>query len=143
MIFQETPKDFSPRFEVASCFLEFDGKFLLLHRHDSKPEGNKWGVPAGKIEAGEKPDEAIFRELKEETGIKIPKNEISCFGKVFVKYPDFDFVHYIFNARLSKPEKVEISKDEHKGFKWVSPKQALKLPLVKDEEACIKLCYKI
>ena len=53
MIFKERPPNFSSEFDVASCFVEHDGEILLLHRQDHKPEGNTWGVPAGKVDEGE------------------------------------------------------------------------------------------
>ena len=53
MIHTDPPEHFAPRFEVVSCFVEHDGEILLLHRNEGKSEGGKWGMPGGKIEAGE------------------------------------------------------------------------------------------
>lgn len=53
---------------VVGCFLEYEGKFVLLHRHAHKPNGGTWGLPAGKVEPGESDTAAVLRELWEETG---------------------------------------------------------------------------
>jgi len=143
MIYREKPRDFNSKFNVVSCFVEYDRKILLLHRQDHKPEGNTWCVPAGKVDEGEKILEATVREIREETGFGIPSSQIKYFGKVYVKYPEYDFIYHIFNTRLDKQQKVAINHNEHKDFKWISPKNALNVPLIQDLDACIKLFYKI
>jgi hypothetical protein len=56
MYFHRKPDRFDPKFEIVACWLmRPDGRFVLLHRQPWKPEGNTWGVPAGKIEEGEVP----------------------------------------------------------------------------------------
>ena len=95
MIFLKKPEDFDPKVTIASCFLERDGKFLLLHRCDNKFEGNTWGVPAGKVERGESISTATARELFEETGVMVPVRKIIYWRETFVRYPDFDFVYHV------------------------------------------------
>jgi len=143
MIYTKQPNNFSPKFEIVSCFVEDQGKILLLLRQDHKPEGNTWGVPAGKIGKGENIFQTIIREIKEETGFNIPKSQIAYFDKVFVKYPSYDFVYHIFYTKLNKESKVKINDAEHKDFKWTTPQNSLILPLIQDLDACIKLFYKI
>ena len=84
MIYKERPQNFNPKFEVVSCFVEYNGEILLLHRQDHKPEGNTWGVPAGKVDDGENLLESMVREIKEETGFLLPSSQLSYFEKVFV-----------------------------------------------------------
>jgi hypothetical protein len=43
MLVSDKTKDFNPKFEVVSCFIEVEGRILLLHRADHKPQGNTWG----------------------------------------------------------------------------------------------------
>jgi len=68
---------------------------------------------------------------------------ISCgsFNKLYVKYPEYDFIDHIFHANLNRIPEVKLSSKEHKDFKWMSPKDALNLPLVKDEDSCIEMFY--
>ncbi len=143
MIYKERPQNFNPEFDVVSCFVEHDGEILLLHRQDHKPEGDTWGVPAGKTNAGEKIIEAMIRELREETGLRLPSSRLSYFGKVFVKYPDYDFIYHIYHTKLNQRRKVAINHKEHKNFGWISPENALNKRLIQDLDACIKLFYEI
>lgn len=141
MIYSTKPKDFKAQNEIVSCFVENDGEILLLHRLESKFEGGTWGVPAGKVEAGESINEALIRETWEETHIKLAESDILFFDKVYVRYPNFDFNFYIFHSLLDKRPNVKINNKEHQNFKWISPQQALKENLIRDLDGCIKLYY--
>jgi len=141
MIYTERPQNFNPKFEIVSCFLERNGEILLLHRQDSKPQGNTWGVPAGKTEDGEKIDDAVCRELKEETDYGVSKNKPEFIRTVFVQYEDYDFVYHIYRLVLEEDFIVKIDAVSHKDFKWTNPQEALGMNLIQDLDACIKLCY--
>ncbi|OGE30819.1 hypothetical protein A2631_03975 [Candidatus Daviesbacteria bacterium RIFCSPHIGHO2_01_FULL_44_29] len=141
MLYLSKPSKFSPRFEVVGCFVESNEEILFLLRQDGKSEGNKWGVPAGKVDSDESPEIAICRELKEETGLTVPK--IKHILKVYVKYSEYDFVFNMYKARLSQRQNILVKKDEHKDYQWVTPKQALGLNLVLDMDSCIKLLYNL
>jgi ADP-ribose pyrophosphatase YjhB (NUDIX family) len=67
MLYTNKPEVFDPKFDVVSCFVEYKGKILLLHRQDHKPQGNTYGVPAGKVDAGEDIWTTVRREIEEET----------------------------------------------------------------------------
>jgi 8-oxo-dGTP pyrophosphatase MutT (NUDIX family) len=139
MLHEIKPRDFDPEFESVGCFVEHNGEILLLLRQDSKPEGNTWGMPAGKVkkEKGEKPEEAAGREVEEETGIKVPRSQISLFRTVYVRYPDYDFVYHICHVGLEKRSKVQINPAEHQDAQWKSPEEALNMPVIQDLDACI------
>lgn len=59
--------------ERAGVVLIRDGKILLMFRHHwSQHNGHEYYIlPGGTIEPGENPEEAVVRELKEETGLDI------------------------------------------------------------------------
>lgn len=141
MIYENKPEDFSPKLKVVSCFVRKDDKFLMLLRQGHKPEGNKWGVPAGKIDKGESSVDTIVREVFEETGLEIKK--FGYFKKLFVRYPDMDFIYHMFYADLEKDCEIKLRSEEHKDYKWVTPEEALDLPLILDNDLCIKLFYGI
>ncbi len=141
MIYKSLPREFHKKFEVVSCFIEYKGDILLLHRQNHKPEGDMWGVPAGKIDEGETILEAMVREMREETGLKILPGNLTYFNKVFVKFPEYDFVYHMFSMPLREKPEIKINKDEHKDFTWTSPKNALSMNLMRDLDSCIKLFY--
>ena len=53
------------------CYIEKDGKYLMLHRTVKKNDVNKdkWIGVGGHFEADESPEECLLREVKEETGL--------------------------------------------------------------------------
>ena len=55
------------------CYIEDDGKYLMLHRTKKKNDINegKWIAPGGHCENGESPDDCVQREVMEETGLKL------------------------------------------------------------------------
>lgn len=141
MIYKNLPEKFKSRFEIVSCYVENNGKILLLHRHDHKSEGNRWGVPAGKKDSGENIVDAMIREIKEETGQKLSHTQLEYLTKVYVKYPEYHFIYHMFRTKLNGGPEIILSKDEHKAYKWVSPREALDLELVRELDRCIKMFY--
>lgn len=61
-----------PIVEVAAAVIERpDGSFLLGRRPAGTPYAGWWEFPGGKLEAGETPQQALVRELREELGIAV------------------------------------------------------------------------
>ena len=79
---------------VAAIIRNESGKILLVKSFNSEV----WGLPAGAIDLGETPAEAIIREVFEETGLNIlPEKIIGVFGgeKFRYTYPNGDKVEYL------------------------------------------------
>jgi len=79
---------------VAAVIQDGDGRLLL----QEKASGEGWSLPAGAIEPGETPQEAIMREVLEETGLKVAPVEIlGVFGGRDFRhtYPNGDEVEYV------------------------------------------------
>ena len=141
MIFLTAPTDFKSAFDVSACFVECDGKILLLHRAAHKVEGNKWGMPAGKIEKGEEVTVAMARELLEETGLTASPSDFTPIKTVFVRYPERDMVFHMFLLRLEILPEVRLNSLEHQAFRWTTPAESLAMPLMMDEDICVKIAY--
>ena len=91
-----------------------EGRFLLLKR-SSYPDQwmpNKWSMPGGGIEDGEKPVEAALRELKEETGLSVDK-----FKESFVIQRGENVEHVFLMLYEGDPFNIKIDK-ENQGFGW-------------------------
>jgi ADP-ribose pyrophosphatase len=141
MFYKDRPKNFNPKFDVVSCFVEVGGEILLLHRQDNKPQGDTWGVPAGKKDVLESIEEAIIREMKEEINYNGAFSSLKYFDKVFVQYSTFDFIYHIFHLPLKNKPKIKLNPAEHKDYIWKTPEFSLKMKLIEDEDKCIKLFY--
>ena len=142
MIFRDCPDNFNSKFEIVSCYVEHNGDILILHRQDYKPEGDTWGLPAGKIDAEEDKITAMLREIKEETGIIKQAADLEFLDTVYVKYPEYHFIYHMFKIELKNRPEIKLNDNEHKAYKWASPSDVLQLPLVRDLDSCIKISYK-
>lgn len=143
MLFEIAPADFKPVFDVTSLFLEWDGRILLLRRAAHKPQGNTWGVPAGKVEPGEQPDKALLRELQEEAGLHLAPHDLVYLETLSVRYPDYDFTYYMYRATLDTEPAVRIDPSSHTDFMWITPHEALPMgdELIWGLDACIRRTY--
>ena len=139
MIYKEKKENFIPDVEVTGCFILVGAKFLLLNRVAHKWEGGKWGPPGGKVDKEDTDiKEAAQREIKEETGIIIAKEDLIFHKTFYVIHSNGKYFYHNFSCRLKVKPKVILSEKEHQDYKWVTPAEALRMPLVLDEDFCLK-----
>lgn len=141
MISRTEIPDFNKKFDVVSVFIDHGPDTLLLHRQDHKPQGNTWAMVAGKVDEGESLSQALSREVEEEIGLKFSPEEFRYSESYYVRYPEFDYSYHVFHLSLAERPELQINLDEHKDFKWVSPRVALDLDLIQYEDLCIKWFY--
>ena len=67
---------------------ESAGNILIAKRGEDQHQGGLWEFPGGKVEAGEKVQEALERELEEELGLKANVNDMSPIITIPFHYPD-------------------------------------------------------
>lgn len=85
---------------VAACALiDADGRVLLAERPAGKPMAGLWEFPGGKIGAGETPEAALIRELKEELGIDVAEACLSPFAFASHRYDDFHVLLLLYLCR--------------------------------------------
>lgn len=139
MISRTKPKDFNKKFEVVTCFIQHENTFLLLHRQGHKPQGNTWGVPGGKVHKDDADNAtALAREIQEEIGVSVEPAKLNYFKSFFVQYPEYDFVYHMHFHKVKALPKIDLHKEEHKDYRWVTPQEALGMVLIPDEDFCIK-----
>ena len=111
--------------KVVGCFLEYNGKFVLVHRLPHKPDGDTWGLPGGKVDSGESDREAIRRELFEETGYSARDDELVLIGQYDFVSPRGDtFTYVTFRITLSEPHEVILEEAAHSEYKWMTVEEA-------------------
>lgn len=141
MLITDEMNDFYKKADVVSCFIGFNDKHLLLQRQLGRTSASQWGPPAGKVEEGEGLEQAIVREVKEESGITLSKTDLSYFGSVNVRHGNFDFVYHIFSAQLTDQPEIILSAREHQNYTWATPEQALEMNMVEDQDWCVRWFY--
>jgi ADP-ribose pyrophosphatase YjhB (NUDIX family) len=65
----------TPKIGVQGALFDADGKILLEQRIDD----SLWGLPAGWVEVGERPETSVVREFQEETGLSVQPTAIIGF----------------------------------------------------------------
>ena len=124
---------------VGICERE-DGCILLIQRKDKNPIWDKkWEFPGGKIEANEEPEDAVGREVVEETGLQTASK--SFFG---VHIHDWDLPEetlrvsvHCFHCEVRDGEVVH---EKEKAYKtnWVSIEEAFEYDSLKANNDILK-----
>ena len=120
---------------IRSVIKNNEGEILVLRRHPkSKTNPHKWELPGGKIEKGEFFDEALIREIKEETALDVKVGDF-C-EAVQDDYPHKRTVQLIMYSKDITGE-VKIS-DEHDDWMWASIDEIKSLEITSSLEKTIK-----
>src|SRR3954471_9846484 len=85
---------------VAACALvDADGRVLLTERPAGKSMAGLWEFPGGKIEAGERPEDTLIRELNEELGIGVGNPCLAPLPSASHAYDDFHLLMPLYVCR--------------------------------------------
>ena len=104
------PEDIRPG--VGAVVLNGSGEVLLLKRADRE----QWALPTGTVERGEAVEEALSREVQEETGLQITVNRLTGVyshpkQQVF-SYPSGETVHFVTNCFLCSVDGGTLEADQ-------------------------------
>jgi 8-oxo-dGTP diphosphatase len=104
---------------VSAVILDKDK--ILLEKRKNSPGKGKWSVPGGLVELGEDVEQAVIREVKEETGLEVcePRlfdvvNYVSLSGKGAVKY-HYVILDYLVTVKSGNPKAAS----DADALKWV------------------------
>ncbi|MBL6936454.1 MAG: 8-oxo-dGTP diphosphatase MutT [Alphaproteobacteria bacterium] len=112
---------------VAACALiDPDGRVLIAQRPPGKAMAGLWEFPGGKVEAGERPEETLIRELDEELGITVAEPCLAPFTFASHTYPDFQLLMPLYLCR--RWEGTVVAR-EHSALKWVRPRELSQYPM--------------
>jgi 8-oxo-dGTP diphosphatase len=110
----------------AVALIDGDGRVLLAQRPPGKHLAGLWEFPGGKIEAGETPEQALVRELKEELGIDISVSCLSPLAFVSHAYETFHLAMPLFACRVWQGH---AKAQEGQTLVWAYPKDFDKYPM--------------
>ena len=110
-----------PRVATAVAGVIVKKDKILLVKRNREPFKGSWMFPAGFVDFGEHPKEALVREIKEETGLRVMKSE---FIDIFQAQDDYrNPGHFVFFYKVKVTgSKITTDKEENQDIAWFSIK---------------------
>ena len=104
---------------VAACALvDADGRVLIAQRPAGRPMAGLWEFPGGKIEASERPEQSLIRELKEELGIDVRED---CLAPLTFASHEYDSFHLLMPLYVCRRWAGIAVAQEGQKLAWVRP----------------------
>jgi 8-oxo-dGTP diphosphatase len=120
---------------VAACALiDPDGRVLIAQRPEGKSMAGLWEFPGGKVEPGERPEQCLIRELKEELGIAVKEECLAPLTFASHTYPDFYLLMPLYVCRRWEGF---VEGREGQKLKWVRPNDLRDYPMPAADEPLI------
>lgn len=85
---------------VACALLDEKGRVLMAERPAGKELAGLWEFPGGKVETGERPEEALVRELREELGVETDPADLKPFAFASHGYEELHLLMPLFVCRV-------------------------------------------
>ena len=102
----------------AVALVDPDGRVLLARRPAGKKMAGLWEFPGGKVEAGETPETALIRELREELDIDTAESCLAPLSFASHAYDDFHLLMLVYVCRKWKGTPRQMEGNE---LTWVRP----------------------
>lgn len=129
---RNSPVASRPISPTVECFVEKDGKYLLLKRSaDKKILPDIWIAPGGHREFNEGVIAATRREIKEETGLDIKNIKIKVTGTALLEDINVEFAFHVLTAEYAGGELITNPSDGE--FAWLSAEEISSLDTLLSE----------
>ncbi|MDR3448206.1 MAG: 8-oxo-dGTP diphosphatase MutT [Alphaproteobacteria bacterium] len=89
---------------AAAVLIDSEGRVLLAQRPAGKSMAGLWEFPGGKVDAGETPEAALVRELREELGIETAPENLTPLTFASHAYENFHLLMPLFACRVWQGE---------------------------------------
>ncbi|MEL6375222.1 MAG: 8-oxo-dGTP diphosphatase MutT [Pseudomonadota bacterium] len=111
------PSQAKPILLVAACALvDADNRVLIAQRPAGKSMAGLWEFPGGKVEAGETPESALIRELREELSIDVTH---VCLAPFTFASHSYDAFHLLMPLYVCRRWSGEVQAREGQALTWV------------------------
>ncbi|MBS1182772.1 MAG: mutT [Proteobacteria bacterium] len=111
---------------VACALIDADGRILLAQRPEGKALAGLWEFPGGKLEVGERPEDALIRELAEELGITVKP---ACLAPLTFASHAYDDFHLLMPLYVCRRWDGDVSGREGQALAWVRPGKLRDYPM--------------
>lgn len=137
----ECPTEWSSPFAGAVCIFAYQNQWLFVQNITDDPHGDLWGIPGGKMDAGETPLETVIREMREETGLSLHPKRLTFLRTVYIEPKDRRSyaLHAFYTQSDIKPKQIILDSREHQNYAWLSAEEALRQPLLPGSDQLIPL----
>ncbi len=119
---------------VAAALVDADGRVLLAKRPKGRQLEGLWEFPGGKIDAHERPEDALIRELREELGITV---KAPCLAPLTFASHAYDGFHLLMPLYVCRRWEGFVQPLEGQTLKWVRPKDMRAYPMPPADEPLI------
>jgi 8-oxo-dGTP diphosphatase len=116
---------------AAVALIDADNRVLLAQRPEGKAMAGLWEFPGGKVEAGETPEAALVRELREELGIITKPDCLAPLNFVSYPYEAFDLLMLLYACRRWEGF---VQPCEGQALAWVKPREMRGYPMPPADE---------
>ncbi|MEM6848437.1 MAG: (deoxy)nucleoside triphosphate pyrophosphohydrolase [Pseudomonadota bacterium] len=89
---------------VAAALFDDSGRILITQRPEGKAMAGLWEFPGGKVEPGERPEDALVRELSEELSLTVAPQDLAPFTFASHGYNDFHLLMPLYICRTWRGE---------------------------------------
>lgn len=121
-----TEKEY-PQVICGALIFNSEGKLFLMKSYKWK---DKYVIPGGHVELGEKAEDAVKREVKEETNLDVKDIRFVCFQEAIFDDSCWKKAHLVFLDFACKTKSNEVKlNSEGQSFVWITPKEAAHLPV--------------
>jgi len=120
----------NPRLRVALITLDAKGRILLLQH--TRPHGVYWVLPGGGLDAGEKIEDALKREIREELSVDCEISKLVAVGELI--QPDRHVVDFFLTGKIPDGAEFIVQKDEGiTDVGWFTPDEISEMVVLPDE----------
>lgn len=119
---------------VACALVDVDNRVLIAQRPEGKQLAGLWEFPGGKLDPGERPEDALIRELAEELSITV---KAPCLAPITFASHAYDDFHLLMPLYVCRRWEGQVMPAEGQAVKWARARDLRNYPMPPADEPLI------